>query len=644
MKIAAFDMRLTVADTPHFVEGGVLHLFSGEEEVAELNLVPVIEGKAMGISSWENKGREVVGHLRAGGCVHLARHGDYLAYWVEGNYNTLKSAGYFSGSRLRSRQYHGFVADRTDRDFDMSEENDIVASTTGAAGMAGPSPRDVAFRSGEKWWGICIPGALPVGETHMRVRPGRFSIDLCHYVASNTHGNLPEAFIVTDLDSPYDILDADVAICRERKELGKKQYQKWWSRPIFCAWCDETRDATIEGASLTADNVCRWAGLLRSKTGVEDFTIIIDAPWFDKYGDFPASLERFGGTAGMRELIDELHGAGHHVLVWFTPFKIDFDSDAALTQTDCLLLDENATPVRTGEASGCRDYTSAAARNTLINNLRYILSADEGCLNADGLKIELSCHNPDLGKSRLKNPRWGAGDEHWAGLLRHIHEDAHRFKDGCMITAAGLMSYLGNHTDMMPLDGVADETNAASRLRRARLGLRVMPNTLIGSGGRGMPRSKCPAYWMTSPVFSVPTVYRAAVLDGGKKIGAGDYRRLAAAWQVYANAPLDPDMEIVVEPETNTLYRKYTKGPMKGRLSAMGFGGKCFATFSPGRALVTASREIKISLPVPKKPRKLEAVYHDESRKRIKVVAANKEVQLSVPDAASDVKYLELTF
>ena len=159
-----------------------------------------------------------------------------------------------------------------------------------------------------------------------------------------------------------------------------------------------------------------------------------------------------------------------------------------------------------------------------------------------------------------------------------------------------------------------------------------------------MPRSKCPACWMTSPVFSVPTVYRAAVFDGGKKIGEGDYRRLAAAWQVYGNAPVEPDMEIVVEPETNTLYRKYTKGPMKGCLSAMGFGGKCFATFSPGRALVTASREIKISLPVPKKPRKLEAVYHDDSRKRMKVVAANKEVQLSVPDAASDVKYLELTF
>jgi len=646
-------MRLCVDGAPHFAEGGVLHLFSGDREVAQLSLVPTIGGKAMGINSWGKKGSEIIGSIKEGGSVHLARHGDYLAYWVEGNHKMLERAGYFSGSRITAREYHGFVSDWADRTFDISQNSRIVASSCAgqdrcveAGRTIGPSPRDIAFRSGNKWWGVCIPGALPIGETRIHVRPGTFSTDLCHYAAANTRGNLPKAYIATDLDDPYELLDADVELCRHRKELcGAKKYHGWWSDPIFCTWGEQSRApgaADPEKTLLTARNVQRWAELIRRKTGVSQFTIIIDLPWFDKYGDFLASRSRFGGTRGMRKLIDDLHEAGHHVLLWFTPFKTDFDSEAATTQPDCLLLDREGRPVWTGAKSGCRDYTSAAARNTLINNLRYILSGDESCLNADGLKIDQTHLNPDPGTCRPANARWGIGDEHWAGLLRHIHEDAHRFKPDCLVAAGGATPYLDCHTDMLRLHRVLDG-DLGKWFRRARLGLRLMPNTVIGVTGWTMTPGKYPAWWMTSPVFAVPTLYHAGVFDGGKKMTDADYRRLAAAWQVYANAPVQPDMEIVVEPETDTFFRRYTKGPMKGRYSAIGFQRRCFATFSADCARVTAARETEINLPVPKRPKKLAAVHHDGTRQKMKV-AAGKAMNLTVPDAASDVKYLELTF
>ncbi|NQT21228.1 MAG: hypothetical protein HQ592_16085 [Planctomycetes bacterium] len=659
MKVATFDMQMSVPGTQHVVEGGVLRIFSDAHEVGRLSLVPVIDGKALEITSWESKDRQIVGHTRSGGSVHVAGKGDYLAYWVEGNFNTVESVSYFSGSTLQADCCHGFVSDWADRAFEMTEEIDIVASSSAppaaVVGLAQrrrghtswtttPAPRSIAFRSGNKWWGICIPGALPVGETHIRLRPGRFSIDLCHYVASNTRGNLPTAFIATDLESPYDLLDVDVQLCRERKELGgRKTHRAWWSKPIFCTWGEQVRAANVDKAPLTADNVRRWVKLLRDKTGVGDFTVAIDLPWFDLYGDFQASRARFGGTDGMRNLIDELHHAGHRVLLWYTPFKIDFDSDTAITQPDCLLQDITGIPIRLDTKSGCRDYTSAVARNTMLNDLRYILSDAERCLGADGLKLDLTHQCPDLATCRLKNARWGAGDEHWASLLRHIHEDAHRFKPDCLVTSSGMVPYLDKHTDMARLCHLLDH-DVAKWFKRARIGLRLMPGTVIGAGGWAMTQRKYPAWWMTSPVFAVPMLYHATMFDGGRKISRSDYRRLSATWHVYANAPIEPDMEIVVEPETDTFYRKYTKGPLAGSYAAISFERTCLASFSPGCARVTAVRETEIDLPVPKTPRTLEAVRHDGTREARQIISKGKHVLLTVPDAATEVKYLELTF
>ena len=675
IKESPFDMRLPIADMADFVEAGVLHLFSNGQEVAELSLVPVINGRALEVTSWVRKNDEVVGHVRGNGLIHLGRQGEYLAYWVEGKYDVLDSIIYFPGSMLMAQEYHGFVPDWSDRSFELSEDNQIVASTSvdwarqqdaGAAQRpegshvarpgAGtcdrcphmaPAPRDIAFRSDRKWWGVCIPGSLPVGETRLAIRRGRLSVEFVHFTALNTGGKLPKAYLVADLNDPYDLLDADVKLCRERKELtGRARFHAWWARPVFCTWGEQCQSGDawdVDNTSLNANNVRSWVSVIRQKTGVSDFTVIIDAPWFHTYGDFTADLARFGGTDGLHNLINELHQAGHRVLLWFTPFKIDFASDIASTEPDCLLLDADGYRVQIDERSGCRDFTGAVARNTLINNLRYCLSSDADCLDADGLKICFSHHNPHPALCCPRNPRWGIGDEHWAKVLHHIYDDAHRIKPDCLITTSGLMPYLAHHTDMLRLNDLFDD-DVDFWFRRARLGLRLMPDTIIDADGWQMNHRRYPVYWMTAPVFAVPDVYHATRFDGGEPFDEADYRRLAAAWHVYLNAPVSPDQQIVVEPETNTFRRRYTRGPLAGQYAAISFERSCLVTFSGRCTRVTASRSLEIDLPVHAEPKQLEAVYHDGRRDSLPFEPAGGTVHLTVPDAASDIRYLELTF
>ena len=650
-------MRLVSADSAHYVHGNVLHFFSNGVEAAELSLAPVIDGLPLEVNSWEPTAGGLIGRIRGGGAIHLTAQGGHLVYWVQKKFDAIRSAVLFPSSNLLATEYHAFVSDWADRSFGISEDNEIVASTAVSppaqgrerprqqSWMMAPSPRDVAFRSDGPWWGICIPGSLPVGETRFAVRRGRLSIELRNYIAANANGTLPRVVLAADLPSPYDILDVDVQFCRERREIAAhRRFCPWWSRPIFCTWGEQVQTADAH-AALTAANVRRWTAIVREKTGLPDFTVIIDAPWFDKHGDFIASAGRFGSTEGLRALIDELHRAGHRVLLWFTPFKIDFDSDIATTEPDCLLLDHAGRPLRCDERSGFRDFTSAVGRNTLINNLRYCLSPDADCLDADGLKIDFNYHNPDLASARLRNPRWGAGDEHWTNVLRHLHEDAHRIKPDCLITTSGVAPYLAGHTDMLRLNDLFDE-DPTLWFKRARLGTRLMPGTPIDADGWPMTHARCNASWMVSPVYGVPDLYHATLFDGREKLDEADYRRLSAAWHVYLNAPLAPDMQIAIEPETGTFQRRYGSGPLKGQLAAVCFERACLATFSPQCARIAAVRDIHVALPLPHPQRvaRLDAVRHDGRREPIDLPGAGPELKLRVPDAASDVKYIEAAF
>jgi len=653
IKESAFETRLMIVDMADFVEAGVLHLFSDGQEVAELSLIPVINGRPLEVTSWARKNDEIVGHVRGNGSVHLARQGDHLVYWVEGKYDVVDSTVYFPSSTVIAQEYHAFVPDWADRSFELADDNQIVAATSvgspaGAVANVAPAPRDIAFRSDRKWWGICVPGILPVGETRFSMRRGRLSLEFVHCTASNTGGKLPKAVLAVDLESSYDLLDVDVKLCRERKELAARaKFHSWWAKPVFCTWGEQCRagdDADdVDKTPLNAQNVRTWVSIIRNKTGVPDFTVAIDAPWFPMYGDFIADTPRFGGTEGLRNLINELHLAGHRVLLWFTPFRIDFACDIATTEPDCLLLDANGNRAQIDERSGYRDYTGAVARNTLLNNLRYCLSPDADCLDADGLKICFDDRNPHLPACCPRNPRWGIGDEHWAKVLHHIHDDAHRIKPDCQISTGGLMPYLARNVDVLRL-GELLEDDPDFWFRRARLGLRLMPDTIIGSDGWQMNHRRYPAYWMTAPAFAVPEMYHATQFDGGEPLNEADYRRLAAAWHVYQNAPVAPGQQIIVEPETNTFRRRYTRGPLAGQWAAISFERSCLATFSEHCARVTASRSLEVDLPVHARFSQLYAVYHDGRRDSLPFEPGDSTVHLTVPDAASDVRYMELAF
>jgi len=615
MKTSADRPRLIIDGTPHYVEDGILHLCADERALAELPLAPIIDGQALTVTSWEVKAGEIVGNVRSGGAIHLGRKGGHLAYWIEGSFGFLGSVVYFPGALLHGCRQHRFTPAH-------------------AGEPSGLEPRDIVFSSEHGWWGICLPGNLPLAATKMQASAGRLEIELRHCVASNTRGNLPAAYIATQLAEPGRMLEIDAALCSERKDAGARQpFQEWWGRPVLHI------GAGPDDPHTTADLVRSYHRIAAEATRPCTFNVCINAPWYDRHGDCSASLARFGGTEGMRRLIDDLHEAGSRVILWFAPFIVDFASDIAATQPDCLLADKSGACVQIAPSCGSRDFTSAVARNSLLNNVRYMLDSAERCLDADGLRIDLAGQEPTSSVQCLKNPRWGAGAEYWANVLRHIHEDAHRIKPECMIAAAEMMPSLAHHTDMLYFG-----RDHHDFIGRADLALRLMPGTPIDSGGWGLTGPEAESHWMTSAVVGVPVVGASALGEGGDESRQPARRRLAAAWAAYANAPHAPGMQIACDLGDRSIRRTCTSGEMAGHPAAMSLGGICLATFSPQRAVVVAAEQTQVTIPLHAKPRKVEAVGHDGSRSRHPYSAAGSEICLIVPDAAGDVRYIEITF
>jgi len=306
MKEATLAAKLSLADTPHYVEDGTLHLFSDGVQAAGLALVPIIDGEPLDVVSWTKKGDAIIGNVRGnGGTVQLSKTGETLVYRIKGRFGHVDSAIYFPASQIEAEAYHAFVPDWSNREFEIAEDAEIVAATAGdpefhgddrarPAWMMAPAPRGIAFRTGGGWWGISVPGALPLGETHLIVRRGKLSIEFRSYEAANTGGNLPDAHIAVNLDSPYAILDVDHAACKARKEAGiRKKFYRWWAKPIFSTWGEQTRSGNpldSEHTSLNSRTLKEWIAAVEHHTGTKDFTVAIDETWFDKYGDFYAKL------------------------------------------------------------------------------------------------------------------------------------------------------------------------------------------------------------------------------------------------------------------------------------------------------------------------------------------------------------------
>lgn len=245
------------------------------------------------------------------------------------------------------------------------------------------------------------------------------------------------------------------------------------------------------------------------------------------------------------------------------------------------------------------DLTKPEVKEHIKGILKYMLSEEEGCLNADGFKMDMNYFGPIAGKHALYDYSWGIGDLFWYSTVKFIHETSVKFKKDVFFTLSGAEPYLQKYAPSQRLNDLFDTDELSSWYKRAYLVNKMLPGVIIDVDGWPSCRKKSTEYWMVSPTFGAPVTYHAYGFDSKEKLTDQDYNRLKAAWWVYNNSPVTNDMDIHIDPDNNVFYRKYTKGSLKGFYSALSIMNRCLVTYSESCAMLASICDMPVEIPLP---------------------------------------------
>jgi len=649
VQIAAGNYTLTLKDN-------ILEVSDHATWRLTINPVPAVDCVELAVDRWQPGEHKLTGYGN-GFTIQVSVENDKIAYAVKGSFAYCERVDYFGrGTNLRAALFQSFNKDRGNQFETFSPMDVSVCVSNSPVGQRerreqqtwqlAPGPRACSYRhvhaaDGDKpWLGYSIPGALPVGATVLR-QDGSVTFEA--YYAGNQGGNLPTVYLLPGLSDSYEILARHAELSAALGWVAAhKPYYEWWSRPLFCTWGEEVQLGVFGGSyDLTPANVMKWVSLLRDKTGNREFTVILDATWASNTFDWKVN-PKFGSEQEMRNLIERLHGMGHKVKLWFCPFDVN-DLSFLDSHPEGLVRNRDGS-IRQDNHALFHDYTHPSTRERIRKAIRYMLSAEEGGLNADGLKVDLNFSCPDPRLTKPHDPSWGVGDQLWRNVLQLIHESAHSAKEDALVSFSGVEPYMQPFMDMFRLNDEFTESTDAW-LERGRKGALCLPNTLMDSDGWYMLPKKAGHYWMQSPVFAVPDVYHATLFDAGIPIAEQDYRRWAAAWQVYRFAPITPDMKIVIDPDNNTLCRFYQSGAWNGFYSAICVNQHCLVTYANDKAYAASAKDAVVAIPLPPGWTEVSAVrhFHDGRREPIanpSVVGSS--IVLEVYDAGHEVRFIEL--
>jgi hypothetical protein len=340
-----------------------------------------------------------------------------------------------------------------------------------------------------------------------------------------------------------------------------KVIPSWWSEPIFCGWGQMRADYRADhqghenGNFINVTSYCtelRYRNYMADldARGVDPGTIVIDMGWAAQAALARPHPHRW---SNLRGFVDEQHARGRRVLLWFSPSVAE-----GLPPEACMTLQgEILAP----------DPTSPVYRDILREQIRIMLSGEEGCLNADGFKIDFTqCYPSEDGRfvSAVQNfagiineedhrylyPRLSEGreeliqthGERWGiALIRdHIGQIYAAMKE--VKPDSALMTHTANPAfadvvDILRLNDLDGDCGdvLAVMTNRAELARISCDSWLIDTDDDLMiDKERWLAYARLQPKIGIPdSYYVSAIAHSGEAITADDWREVRAIWAEY---------------------------------------------------------------------------------------------------------------
>jgi hypothetical protein len=377
-----------------------------------------------------------------------------------------------------------------------------------------PPPFQLQLRAAPGWFGFGLV-QVPAAGTMRLGRDGALTVD---YPLSRM-GTAPDLgagppqdgmvrfpdFLVTFAADPQAGLrayhDALVALHAFTVASPPGSRPAWWSEPIVDTWGEQMALKAHRGSPLfTTDWVRAFVTDWRARYHVDHFTLIIDSRWQERIGDAMPDPVRFGGVAGLRTLVDDLHKQGVHVVLWWPMWAHRVE-----------VIPLNARLARRPAADRLIDPTLPSFGTEMASTVTQLMGNGPDGLGADGLKLDWQYNIPDT----LSDPSRGWGALALYRYMEAIHTNAHSIRPDAMIDASSAAPQFAAVADVLRL---YDAWSAAEWDRRAAVAVAVNPDVLIDGDGWQTDNASIVPHTVASTVYGTPAMYFARTLVGGRAI------------------------------------------------------------------------------------------------------------------------------
>ena len=680
------------------IEGRYLNLYQAEVRLARMNLVPETHNLTR-IGEFRQEGDRCWAPLEGGvdGRVVLELTEGYLSYTVETDQKEFEDLTFFPRSTLDGRKWHTYMWAFQDREWDVNEDNSIRIGETrirteGECGTADPAhfpplwqgrgtPRVcAAHHECIGWWGMCIPGPLPVCNTFFETVRGHFQIRFDYLRPSCRDGFMPRVYFalpLPDPQEPYSVMaNAWELSAPWRLEPGRDyEPTKFVGYAICHPWnaiqyrAGNTIAAPIPPA--TADSPCNSAfmreliaELASLQPGIR-WNLFLPQGWYKNIGDHEVG-ENFGGEAGFRELGEHLRQEGHLLTFHLRLHRFNQRSKVGREHPEWTAKLRPHIKIKpywsaNEEFEGVTeimDVTREDVREFLRGQVARFLSDKPGMLNLDGVY----CTGDDWPSYRdyeLADNDYGVGDLLAYKINRDLFLHAKSIKPqailgmGQCFLSPGLYGLVEFESTVE--DHISVSTNTMKQLRMLT---RLFPHMQLNIADYHTTRTKAYDLWPLGAAIGRPQIDNPWAFTTGNLLGwiehSEDYRRrLRAMLAAYANAPVTPDtvnipLNIVGDGSRMDVYggRKRTEGSLAGFYSALSFGSRTVVTFSEAKAVIMSNIGRVVTVPIPPnvQVKAVTAVRHDGGETPHEYRHGDSGVEVYVPDAAGEVKLIEIRY
>ena len=307
------------------------------------------------------------------------------------------------------------------------------------------------------------------------------------------------------------------------KPHDNRSFPRFWYGPMLCGWLEQAmRVGDPAFPKMTVTELAReelYESLV-DKLGKYDMhptALIIDDKWQSHYATDEADPAKW---KDLRAFVDRRHAEGIHTMLWFKLWDAD-GWDPAL----CVTADNGEVRI---------DPSTPEFLANLDRALYRILSADEGCYDCDGFKLDFAFFNP-IGR-RVKTHSGRYGVELLYDMMAYIYKKAKEIKPYALVNCSPCHPYFAHICDQARLHDY-DPKNRENREdleMRGRMFSLAMPGVLLDTDNSGFNTRRDTMRWqMDQAMIGVPDLY-ALMGNESCPLTDEDFLAISAMWKEYA--------------------------------------------------------------------------------------------------------------